>query len=70
MLFNLLVGVLLDAFGSYRVPFLLAGLMHPLSFLLIMLTLRRIEPVNLQVNHTAEAAARVARAAAHTGKEP
>lgn len=48
MLFNLLVGVLLDAFGSYRVPFLLAGLMHPLSFLLIMLTLRRIEPVGLQ----------------------
>ena len=47
MLFNLLVGVLLDALGSYRVPFLLAGVMHPLSFLLIVLTLRRIEPIAL-----------------------
>ena len=44
MLFNLLVGVLLDASGSYGVPFLLAGLMHPISFILIVLTLR-IAPV-------------------------
>jgi ACS family hexuronate transporter-like MFS transporter len=40
MLFNLLVGVLLDHFGSYAVPFLLAGLMHPLAFVIIMATLR------------------------------
>ena len=48
MLFNLLVGVLLDTFGSYHIPFLLAGVMHPLSFLLILLTLRRIEPIELE----------------------
>jgi ACS family hexuronate transporter-like MFS transporter len=40
MLFNLLVGLLLDHFGSYAGPFLLAGLMHPLAFLIIMATLR------------------------------
>ena len=48
MLFNLLVGFLLDALGSYRVPFLLAGLMHPLSFLLILVALPRIQPVTLE----------------------
>ena len=45
MLFNLLVGFLLDSFGSYAAPFLLAGLMHPISLVLILVTLRKIEPV-------------------------
>ncbi len=47
MLFNLLVGFLVDRLGSYAVPFFLAGVMHPLSFLLILFTLKRIEPVAL-----------------------
>jgi ACS family hexuronate transporter-like MFS transporter len=42
MLFNLLVGALLERFGTYTWPFLLAGIMHPISFLIIVLTLRRI----------------------------
>lgn len=45
MLFNLLVGFLLDSLGSYAAPFLLAGLMHPISLVLILVTLRKIEPV-------------------------
>ncbi len=45
MLFNLLVGFLLDSLGSYAAPFLLAGLMHPISLILILVTLRKIEPV-------------------------
>ncbi len=44
MLFNLLVGTLIDATGSYAIPFVLAGLFHPVSFLVILLTLGRIEP--------------------------
>ena len=47
MLFNLLVGVLLDSFGSYALPFLLAGIMHPIAFVIVMVTLKRIEPVLL-----------------------
>jgi ACS family hexuronate transporter-like MFS transporter len=42
MLFNLLVGALLDTFGTYTYPFLLAGIMHPISFVIIVLTLKRI----------------------------
>jgi ACS family hexuronate transporter-like MFS transporter len=48
MLFNLLVGAIIDTTGSYAVPFVMAGLLHPLSFLLILLTLRRIAPLPLQ----------------------
>jgi ACS family hexuronate transporter-like MFS transporter len=47
MLFNLLVGMILDATGSYAGPFVVAGLLHPLSLLLILLTLGRIEPLTL-----------------------
>jgi hypothetical protein len=43
MLFNLLVGFLLDRFGSYALPFFLAGIMHPIAFVLVLLTLR-IDP--------------------------
>lgn len=43
MLFNLLVGVLVDTFGTYTWPFLLAGILHPISFALIVLTLGRID---------------------------
>lgn len=43
MLFNLLVGFLLDRFGSYALPFFLGGIMHPIAFVLVLLTLR-IDP--------------------------
>jgi ACS family hexuronate transporter-like MFS transporter len=48
MLFNLLVGAILDATQSYTMPFVMAGLLHPVSFLLILLTLRRIEPLQVR----------------------
>jgi ACS family hexuronate transporter-like MFS transporter len=38
MLFDLLVGPIVDASSSYAVPFVMAGLLHPASFLLILLT--------------------------------
>jgi ACS family hexuronate transporter-like MFS transporter len=45
MLFNLLVGALLTWYGSYGLVFLIAGLMHPASFLLILTVVRKIEPI-------------------------
>jgi ACS family hexuronate transporter-like MFS transporter len=39
MLFNLLVGAILDRTGNYVVPFFLAGIMHPLALGLVLLTL-------------------------------
>ena len=46
MLFNLLVGILLGKYHSYTVVFAIGGLLHPISFLLILLLVRRIEPVS------------------------
>lgn len=45
MLFNLLVGVLLTAYHSYVLVFAISGLLHPVSFLVILLVVRRIEQV-------------------------
>ncbi len=45
MLFNLLVGVLLTAYHSYVLVFAISGLLHPLSFLVILLVVRKIELV-------------------------
>jgi ACS family hexuronate transporter-like MFS transporter len=43
MLFNLLVGAMLGHFGSYYPVFFVAGLLHPLSLLILFLSVRRIE---------------------------
>jgi ACS family hexuronate transporter-like MFS transporter len=45
MAFSLLVGALLSRFHSYGLVFTITGLLHPLSFVLILLVVRRIEPV-------------------------
>jgi MFS transporter, ACS family, hexuronate transporter len=45
MTFNPIVGALLTRYHSYTLVFQIAGLMHPLSFLIILLFVRRIEPV-------------------------
>jgi ACS family hexuronate transporter-like MFS transporter len=45
MLFNGLVGVLLTHYHSYSPVFLIAGLMHPASFLIVMLVVGAIQPV-------------------------
>jgi len=45
LLFNGLVGILLTQYQSYSPVFLIAGLMHPASFFIVLLVVRRIEPV-------------------------
>lgn len=45
MFFNLLVGALLTHYHSYAIVFLISGLLHPASFIVVMLVVRRIEPV-------------------------
>lgn len=45
MLFNLLVGVLLRWYHNYVLVFAITGLLHPASFILILLLVRRIEAV-------------------------
>ena len=43
MLFNLLVGAILTSTRSYRLVFLIAGVLHPAAFFVLMLCVRRIE---------------------------
>ena len=45
MLFNLLAGNLLTAYHSYVLIFIILGLLHPLSFAIILLVVRKIRPV-------------------------
>jgi ACS family hexuronate transporter-like MFS transporter len=44
LLFGLLVGQILTRDHSYSLPFLIAGLLHPLSFLLILLFVPKVQP--------------------------
>ncbi len=57
MFFNLAVGWLLDAFGGYGPAFLLAGLMHPLSLVILLATIGRIGPLALEEEAATGAAA-------------
>ncbi|MEK7408291.1 MAG: MFS transporter [Acidobacteriota bacterium] len=45
LIFNGLAGVLLTRYQSYSPVFLIAGLMHPVSFVIVLLVVGRIEPV-------------------------
>lgn len=47
LLFNLLAGILVTNFG-YSPVFIIAGMMHPLSFILALLVIRKIELVKLK----------------------
>ena len=47
LLFNLLVGILVTSYG-YSPVFIIAGMLHPLSFVLALLVLKKIEPVKLK----------------------
>jgi ACS family hexuronate transporter-like MFS transporter len=49
MLFNLLVGFLLGHFQSYKVVFAIAGVLHPISFFILLFSAGRIR--RLDVNH-------------------
>jgi ACS family hexuronate transporter-like MFS transporter len=46
MLFDLLVGSILTYTHSYSSVFLLAGFFHPLSFLIILMMIPRVEPIH------------------------
>ncbi|MDR3536886.1 MAG: MFS transporter [Acetobacteraceae bacterium] len=45
VLFSLLTGWLLTAYGSYVPLFAIAGVMHPLAFVIILLVVRKVEMV-------------------------
>ncbi|MFB3825946.1 MAG: MFS transporter [Bryobacteraceae bacterium] len=45
MLFNLLIGAMLAGDGNYAPVFVIAGLLHPLSFVVVLSVIRRINPV-------------------------
>jgi ACS family hexuronate transporter-like MFS transporter len=45
MLFSLLVGGLLDQHG-YGPAFLIAGVVHPVAFLIILATVKRVAPLD------------------------
>src|ERR1700728_3448539 len=55
MLFDLLVGSILTYTHSYSSVFLLAGVFHPLSFLIVVLMISRIEPITARQSRTARA---------------
>jgi ACS family hexuronate transporter-like MFS transporter len=46
MLFSLVIGVVIENFG-YSPAFIISGILHPLSFLLVFVIIRRVETVNL-----------------------
>jgi MFS transporter, ACS family, hexuronate transporter len=46
VIFGLIVGVMVDEIG-YTLPFMIAGVLHPISFVALLLLVRRIEPMAL-----------------------
>lgn len=53
MLFSLVIGYIINAYG-YNPAFIISGLLHPLSFLLVFLIIRKIEFVNILPVHEKE----------------
>ena len=45
MVFSWIVGELLTAFGSYVPVFIIAGILHPISVVIIFLVVRKVEMV-------------------------
>ena len=46
MLFSLIIGFVIEKFG-YSPAFLISGLLHPISFVLVFVVIRKIEIVRL-----------------------
>ena len=46
MLFNLIIGFIIQQAG-YTPAFIVSGILHPVSFLIVMIVIRKIEPVRL-----------------------
>lgn len=51
MLFSLVIGFIIDGYG-YGPAFFIAGLLHPLSFLLLFLIIKRVEMVKVNIKYT------------------
>lgn len=49
MLFSLVVGFIIEGYG-YELAFMIAGLLHPLSFLLLFVIIKRVEMVKVSVS--------------------
>jgi ACS family hexuronate transporter-like MFS transporter len=49
MLLNLLVGWIVQHHGGYSLAFIIAGVLHPLAFGVILLMVRRVEPLQIDV---------------------
>lgn len=49
MLFDLLVGAMLTHYHSYSQVFMIAGVLHPLAFLLVLTLIPRVDPVSRYV---------------------
>jgi ACS family hexuronate transporter-like MFS transporter len=47
MFFNVVIGEVLGRQGGYAPVFMMAGLMHPLSFLLLLVVVRRVAPCRI-----------------------
>jgi MFS transporter, ACS family, hexuronate transporter len=43
-IFNLISGFIIQSF-SYELVFIIAGIMHPISFIVVLLTVKKVEPV-------------------------
>jgi MFS transporter, ACS family, hexuronate transporter len=50
MLFNLVVGALLTHYHSYAIVFVIAGLLHPAGFAMILLLVRKIERISCETS--------------------
>ena len=48
MLFNLLVGGILERYHSYTIVFAISGVLHPIAFLIVLVVVRRIEQVMIR----------------------
>lgn len=46
MLFSLAIGFVIEQYG-YGPAFIVAGVLHPVSFILILIIIRKVEPVNI-----------------------
>lgn len=46
MVFSLIIGFVIERFG-YNPAFVISGLLHPLSFILVFIVIKKIEPVRL-----------------------
>lgn len=53
MLFNLLVGSMLTHYHSYSLMFMITGLLHPLSFIVVLMFIPKVEPLGCQTPYLA-----------------